>query len=118
VLNPKEKIDSTAIIGEGFLGEPIRRNKEQALSDAKVLASFYEEAITNLGKMLKPGGRIVLAIPFFIIKNEFIYLPIQGLNLKKINPVEKFGIKLPGRGNLTYFRKDQFVGREILILEK
>jgi tRNA (guanine10-N2)-dimethyltransferase len=69
VLNPTKNVEASTIVGEGYLGEPVRRDKEQAIRDAKALAAFYEEAITNLTKMLTPNSRLVLAIPFFIVRN-------------------------------------------------
>ena len=118
-VNPKFKAD--AIVSEGFLGEPIRRNIEKAKDDAEKLANFYICVLKNFKTLLKPNGRIVLAIPFFINKNDYTYLPLidqlnkTGLSIVKPLP-EEIKIKLPGRSNLTYRREDQFVGREILIL--
>ena len=124
VLTPTKNIQADAIVGEGFLGDPFRRDKNQAIKDAEELSTFYVQALTNLAKQLKDGGRIVLAIPFFVVKNnEFVYLPIlekiseTGLTLIKPD-LGKTESKLFGRSNLTYSRADQFVGREILILEK
>jgi tRNA G10 N-methylase Trm11 len=119
------KLEATcnAIVGEGFLGEPYRRSGDQATKDAEQLTEFYLQALTNLAKQLTPNGRIVLAIPFFIAESEYFYLPIlekleqTGLTIVKPN-LGSAEIKLPGRGNLTYSRPDQFVGREILLLNK
>lgn len=123
VLSPSREIQADAIVGEGFLGEPVRRDKNQAVNDSGKLADFYLHALSNLAKQLAPNGRIVLAIPFFVINAEYVYLPIldklEKLGLKVIKPnIGEAELKLYGRGNLTYSRPDQFVGREILILEK
>lgn len=123
ILSPENEISADVIVGEGFLGDPVRRNKDQAKKDAEELTTFYVQALTNLAKQLKNGGRIVLAIPFFIVGSEYFYLPIldkldeTGLTLVKPY-IDDAELKLYGRGNLTYSRSDQFVGREILILEK
>lgn len=121
VLKPSKTISADVIVGEGYLGEPTRRGKEQAIKDTTELAGFYLKALTNLGKELKPDGKIVLAIPFFIVETEYFYLPIleklgeTGLTLVKPN-LGGSELRLFGRGNLTYSRADQFVGREIIIL--
>jgi len=112
-----------AIIGEGNLGEPTRRTKAQAQKDTENLAGFYLEALPNLAKSLKHDGKIVLAIPFFVVDKEYHYLDIldklKEISLEVINPIPAgIDVKLHGRGNLTYSRPDQFVGREILILQK
>jgi len=122
ILTPSKDIKADGIICEGYLGEPSRKSKEKAIQDTKNLAEFYLKALKNLKSMLSKKGRIVIAIPFFIVGKEYFYLPIldkiEGLNLKIVKPLpENIKIFLPGRGNLTYARPDQFVGREILILE-
>jgi len=123
VLTPSREIQADAIVGEGFLGEPYRRNSEQAAKDVEKLVDFYVKALTNLREQLRQNGQIVLAIPFFIVGSEYFYLPIIdklpqiGLQLAKPN-IGEAELRLFGRGNLTYSRADQFVGREILILKK
>ncbi len=123
VLTPSKEISADAIVGEGYLGEPFRRGKDQAAHDTAELTGFYTKALTNLASELTTDGRIVLAIPFFIVGTEYFYLPIldkldeTGLALVKPN-LGGSELRLFGRGNLTYSRADQFVGREILILKK
>ena len=123
VLTPAKEVQADAIVGEGFLGEPYRRSSEQAVKDADELTGFYVKALTNLGKMLKPNGQIVLAIPFFVVGSDYFYLPIldklSKTGLEIIKPsLGDAELRLYGRGNLTYSRADQFVGREILILTR
>ncbi len=122
-LQPCKVVTAAAIVAEGYLGEPVRRYKDIAVKDAQKLAQFYEVALKQLISQLSSGGTIVLAIPFFVVGKEYIYLPIMdsieqlGLTHENYIP-SSLGIRLFGRGNLTYSRPDQFVGREILILEK
>ena len=123
VLTPAKTVLADAIVGEGYLGEPRPQKKDRAIVEAQKLAQFYTQALTNLAKQLKPGGTIVLAIPFFIVGREFVYLPILeeieriGLDRMSFIP-DNLELRLFGRGNLTYSRPDQFVGREILVLKK
>jgi len=112
-----------AIISEGNLGEPIKRNLKRAKDDAGTLAEFYQKVLNNFAKIIEPSGIIVLAVPFFISQNEYTYLPLvdslSGLGLTLVPPLPPDSkIKLFGRGNLTYRRDNQFVGREILIFKK
>ncbi|NTW62171.1 hypothetical protein HGB25_02045, partial [Candidatus Saccharibacteria bacterium] len=123
VLEPSKTISAAAIVGEGYLGEPVRRYKDFAVKDSQKLAQFYEVALKQLREQLNPNGTIVLAIPFFVVGKEYIYLPIleniEKLGFTTISYIPKdLGIRLFGRGNLTYSRADQFVGREILVLKK
>ncbi len=122
ILTPKKLVKSDGIVAEGYLGEPIKRDREKAINDTKNLAEFYIEVLKNFKEMLSENGRIVLAIPFFIVDKEYFYLPImdriEELGFLRIRPLPaSVKIALPGRGNLTYARPDQFVGREILVLE-
>lgn len=123
VLDASRTLTADTIVGEGFLGEPYRRSKDQAVHDTEELTGFYLKALQNLSGLLKPNGRMVLAIPFFLVGPEYFYLPILDklaiIGLDTIKPnLGEAEIRLPGRGNLTYSRADQFVGRELLILKK
>jgi tRNA G10 N-methylase Trm11 len=120
ITNPSQSVHADVVVGEGYLGEPQRRDKDTAIKDAGELSKFYEKAFSNIKAILNNNGRAVIAIPFFIVGREYIYLPIldkiENLGLKIIRP--EIGVNLPGRGNLTYNRPDSFVGREIILLEK
>ncbi len=123
ILKPEREIASAAIVGEGYLGEPVRRRKDKAIADSQKLAQFYIHALTNMTKQLTADATIVIAIPFYIVEKEYIYLPLmdklEKLGLTTINYIPKdLEIRRFGRGNLTYSRADQFVGREILVLKK
>ncbi len=123
ILKPEKEITSAAIVGEGYLGEPVRRRKDKAIADSQKLAQFYVHALANITCQLEKDGTIVLAVPFFIVEKEYVYLPLmdklEGLGLTTVNYIPKdLGIRRFGRGNLTYSRADQFVGREILVLKK
>lgn len=119
VLTPNKLFKIDAIVSEGYLGEPVKKNEKEALLESEKLRHFYLSALKNFVKYLNHDGRIVIAIPFFIVKNKRLYLPIMehlsslGLSLVPFDSA----VKLSERKTLTYARKDQFVGREILVLE-
>ncbi|MEI6266390.1 MAG: hypothetical protein WCP14_00675 [bacterium] len=121
-LEPTKMISTKAIVGEGYLGEPIKRRRDKALSDASKLSQFYIKIFESLKKQMPEDGTIVLAIPFFIVDKEYFYLTIieeiESLGLELIDYIpEGLGVRRFGRGNLTYSRADQFVGREILVVK-
>ena len=123
ILTPNKLLKVDAIVSEGFLGSPERRSYKKAKSDAEDLTSFYLKALSIIEKMVNKNGIIIMAIPFFVIEKEYIYLPIldklNRIGLKAERPLpENINIRTFGRGNLTYSRPNQFVGREILILKK
>ncbi|MFA5197152.1 MAG: DNA methyltransferase [Patescibacteria group bacterium] len=123
ILNPSRLVKTDAIVSEGYLGEPIRKNHEKATVSANSLAEFYLKALNEIKNMLNTNGKIVIAIPFFIVQKNYVYLPLldrlEQIGLKIEKPLsDAIKVKLPGRGNLSYHRPEQFVGREILILQK
>jgi tRNA G10 N-methylase Trm11 len=123
ILEPAKSLTVGAIVGEGYLGEPVRRRRNAALADSQKLAQFYVTALVQMKKQLANNGTIVLAIPFFIVEKEYFYLSImeelEGLGLETIDYIPNdLEVRRFGRGNLTYSREDQFVGRELLILKK
>jgi tRNA G10 N-methylase Trm11 len=109
VLSPTEITKVDAIVSEGYLGEPIRRNVAKAQSDATKLTEFYLKVLSNMEKMLNPKGRIVLAVPFFIIGRERVFLQFE-------EKLSLTGLKIIN--SYLYARPDSFVGRQIVVLEK
>lgn len=119
ILDPSRQIKVDLIVGEGYLGEPNRRNVAQAKNDAKKMADFFLKAFTNLGKILNKNGKIVIAVPFFIIGKERVFLPfIEKISLTGLKIYTVPDITMTLRNSLLYARPDSFVGREIFILEK
>lgn len=119
VLSPSLPAKADLIVGEGYLGEPTRRNVAKATSDAKNLADFYLKALTQLSRILNENGRIVLALPYFIIGKEKVYLPlIERLNLTGLKQITIPNSTMTLRHSFNYARPDSFVGREIFVLEK
>ncbi len=112
-----------AVVTEPYLG-PQQAGKLEPKEAAKNLSNLYSETLKQLARILKPGGRIVMAWPVFILRKA-VYL--------NITP-ENFGLRqvqnlLPGnfkyndlqftpRQTLLYGRQGQRVWREIVILEK
>lgn len=121
----EESVD--AVVAETYLGPPQTR-----LPDAKRLAviideltSLYREALRSLDHVVKKDGVIILAIPYFRLKHEPVFIPIQRIaasaGWKTRTPLAKNELAMfqafPDRG-LLYARSAQLVGREIVILRK
>lgn len=115
VLNPTTTIKADAIVCEGYLGEPIRRNVAEATVDATKMTDFYLRALANLEKNLNKNGTIVIALPFYIIGKEKVFLQLEEkIGLTGLKIIKQKSI----RGTYTYSRPESFVGREIFILKR
>ncbi len=105
------------VVGEGDLGPPIRGTlpRKAAVEHAKALEPLYVSAFAEIRTILKPGGRVCLAVPFWQPSvGEPIHLNLERrLALAGYVPV----FKERGMRPILYRRKDQRVGRAIHVLE-
>lgn len=116
-LDKKIPPDSTdAIVTEPYLGKPLKGNESKQFLEkqAQELKQFYLKAFDKFKKILKPEGKIVLVIPCFRFKNEWVKIDFQ-------KEIEELGFKtepLLETGDkkyfsLLYWRPGQHLGREI-----
>lgn len=107
------------IVGETFLGRPLN-----SLPDSLVLRTIIKDADTiirkffiNLSPQLSSGTRICLAVPAWkAAGGKFYFLPlIDRLTDMGYN---RYDFKHCGPGELLYYRSDQTVGRQLLVLVK
>jgi tRNA (guanine10-N2)-dimethyltransferase len=106
-----------SIVAEGDLGPPIRGrlSRKAAVGFLPRLEQLYTAAFAEIRTVLKPGGRVSLAVPF--------WQPNQGdpifLNLERKLRLIGYRPAILERGfePITYRRKDQSVGRAIYVLE-
>ncbi|MBI5071915.1 hypothetical protein HZB93_03445 [Candidatus Falkowbacteria bacterium] len=121
---PPRSVD--AVITEPYLGPPMQGNETDEMIKKVVeeLSALYLAAFREFKKILKSGGKIVIAFPVFHRKNENLFLPI-------IDEIKKIGfqaadllpkeftdfnfLKITKRGSTIYSRPDQKVMREIFI---
>jgi len=108
-------IDSVA--GEGDLGPPIRGKlaRKSVIDLLPQIQDLYIKAFAEIRIVLKPGGRVCLAGPFWQPnEGDPIFLNIaRHLALIGYRPV----LESRGFEPLIYRRKDQRVGRAIYLLE-
>ena len=102
-----------AIITEPYLGPALKGNEglKQINLIIKELETFYLSAFNVFTKILKSQGKMVIILPIFRYNNSNLKLAI-------LNKIEKLGFKILNKEDLIYFRPNQFIWREILILEK
>lgn len=122
-VDVKKVFDVTTIVTEIDLGDPLTGllspgSAKKSGEEALVLAS----ACFRLAERLPACATIVIALPFWPHRDGLSLTPLilpasyQIVIQKKTS--EHFASEMSTRGGLFYIRKDQFVGREILVLKK
>ena len=113
----KSPID--AVVSEAYLGQPFSAPPSPAkLTEVRgncnhIIGSFLK----NLSTQIAPGTPVVLAVPAWKDKNgSFTHLPL----VQKIDSYgfERVTFMTLNSNTLLYFRPDQVVAREILVLVK
>ena len=109
----------SAVVAEGYLGQPFSAPP----SNSKLVEvrgntnHILSEFLKNLASQLKPGTPVVLAVPAWKdTEGHFTHLPL-------LTKVEELGfsyvqLRTVRPDQLLYFRPDQVVAREILVLVK
>ncbi|MDZ4221777.1 MAG: DNA methyltransferase, partial [Patescibacteria group bacterium] len=114
-----------AIVTEVDLGPPLSGDESEAkvMGIERSLSEFYGEALAKMRFALKPGGRAVVAWPYFAKHNISlsVFGKLADLGWSMVPPYPKEfqnTYPLSDRGTLLYGRPGQHVFREIVILEK
>jgi tRNA G10 N-methylase Trm11 len=108
-----------AVVAESYLGQPFSAPPSAAkLTEVRGNCNHIISAfLKNLGTQIKSGTPVVLAIPAWkSTEGDFTHLPL-------ISQLEKLGYKeveftTVRAEQLLYFRPDQVVARELLVLTK
>ncbi len=102
-----------AVVTETFLGRPLKQGEQLSPDEKKSLVSLYNKALLSLYQVLKPGGRVVIALPFQTHPRELLPLAdILADTQFDLDPL------LDGQPFLLYMRPDQRTGRQIIRLIK
>lgn len=118
LLRTHKKKSVRTIVTEVYLGP--QRGQFNIEKVSKELEVLYGRVIQIFSELLIPGGRAVLALPAFMIKNHPTLLALSFRPLKIVNILSSFK-HIPGvtkRQTLLYGRPGQKVWREIVVLEK
>jgi len=113
----KSPID--AVVAETYLGQPFSAPPSPAKLDEVMRNCDYiiTEFLKNLLPQIEPGTPICIAIPAWSDKNgHFNHLPL-------VSTIARLGYKPHeftniSQNDLLYFREDQIVARELLVLTK
>ncbi|MFZ3009636.1 MAG: DNA methyltransferase [Candidatus Microsaccharimonas sp.] len=113
----KKPID--AVVAETYLGQPFSAPPSSSkLAEVRGNCNhIISEFLKNLGPQLTSGTPVVLAIPAWKdVYNQFTHLPLVG-KLETLG-FEQVKLHTVHSDELLYFRPDQVVARELLILKK
>ncbi len=117
--DPETKTTDLAIACETYLGKPFT-----AVPDPATLATtigdcnlIIKKFLHNIHAQLPTGARLCIAVPAWQIKpNEFRHLPLidqmSDLGYNRVS-FEHIGVS-----NLLYYREDQVVARELLVITR
>jgi len=107
-----------SIITEPYLGQPRKGNepKDQIEQQATELKQLYLASLKEFYKILKPGGQIVFIVPCFKIREGWVRVIKNEVEIEKIGFT--FNPLLPNCNFLRYWRPGQFVGREVWRFKK
>jgi tRNA G10 N-methylase Trm11 len=108
-----------AVVTETYLGQPFSAPPSPAkLTEVRGNCNhIITEFLKNIGPQLNPGTPLVLAIPAWKSTDDrFTHLPLTE-NLEKLG-YARTELKNVRADQLLYFRPDQVVARELLILTK
>jgi tRNA G10 N-methylase Trm11 len=108
-----------AVVSETYLGQPFSAPPSPTkLEEVKQNCDhIISEFLKNLGKQIKPGTSLCIAVPAWRDKEgRFTHLPL-------ISTIARIGYKPHeftniSQKDLLYFRESQIVARELLVLTK
>lgn len=101
-----------AVVCETYLGQPYTSMPDmQTLNNnIQTCNTIIKKFLVNLQNQITPDTKICLAVPAWSLHKKFIHLPVA-------NELAKIGYKQLNN-TLIYHRDDQFVARELLVLQK
>jgi tRNA G10 N-methylase Trm11 len=109
----------STMVSETFLGKPLhflaRPDEMKAIVNESNL--IVKKFLQNLASQIKPGRTVCLAVPAWRDKNgKFTFLPV----IDQITDMgyTRLDLKHVVANDLIYYRPDQIVARQVLILKK
>ena len=108
-----------AVAAETYLGQPFSAPPSPAKLEEvrKTCNGIISEFLRNLGKQIAPGTPVTIAVPAWRrVDGSFTHLPlIDTLGQLGYKPHEFHYVS---KNELLYYREDQVVARELLVLTK
>ena len=127
----RQNLNIDLIATEPYLGSPNSKlfTNNQLQKEINMLQELYLNAFKSFAKILKPKGKVIIVLPVFKQKNNYLSLNVlkqitnSGFRQIYLTSQEFIGRKLDffntsPRGTLLYGRDNQTVLREIAFFEK
>lgn len=108
-----------AVVCESYLGQPFSAPPSPAkLTEVRKNCNYIISTfLKNIGSQITPGTPLCIAVPAWkSINNDFTHLPL--INDVESLGYERYDFKNINNKELLYFREDQIVARELLVLVK
>jgi tRNA G10 N-methylase Trm11 len=108
----------SAVVSEIYLGKPLSKmpSSEELYKIAGEVNALLKMFLENLAGQINTGVRVCLAVPAWRTKSGFVNLPI----LDHLTDVgyNRIDFKKVKNSELIYFREDQIVARQLIVIEK
>lgn len=107
-------IDS--VVCETLLGKPLTQLPplSELRYESEKLSKLISKFLINLAPQLKEGSKICIGVPAWVTNNGFVTLPLLD-HLEKIG-YNRMSFKNVDASDLIYFRPNQLVARQLLVL--
>jgi tRNA G10 N-methylase Trm11 len=108
-----------AVVCESYLGQPFSAPPSPAkLAEVRKNCNYIISTfLKNIGSQIAPGTPLCVAVPAWkSTNNDFTHLPL--INDVESLGYERYDFKNIDNKELLYFREDQIVARELLVLIK
>lgn len=100
-------------LGRPFTTPPSREVLEQTVSEVNTILKKF---LTNIRPQLAPGTRLCLAVPAWQVEpGKFRHLPL--VDSLSDSGFERIAFKHTAAHDLLYYRENQIVGRELLVIQ-
>lgn len=113
-----------AIVTETYLGPILKKGIGIPPNTLRALERLYGDSFESFRKILKPRGRIVIALPCWPSHNTILFLPTLMNSLERVgfnaithSLLAPFHTPSSRRNSIVWHREGQQVGREICVFE-
>ena len=106
------------VAGETYLGKPLSKEPDETLLHTIMSECdrIHRGTLDNLARQLPKGTRLCLAVPAWRVKNGFKHL--RTLDYLRELGYNRIEFRFTKASELIYHRDDQFVARELVVLQK